>query len=78
MIYFTDGQIPATCRRDEIPVLQREIKTLKKLGIATLGVGIYTDAPKEVGMDTVLLRDHTDMSTVLKEVEKRIINVSLQ
>ena len=78
MIYFTDGQIPATRRQDEIPVLQREIKTLKKLGIATLGVGIYTDAPKEVGMDTVLLRDHTDMSTVLKEVEKRIINVSLQ
>lgn len=75
LIYFTDGQIPETCTDIEIPILQREIGILKKSGIAMLGVGMYTDSPKNVGMDTVLVKDSKEIKTVLNEIEKRIANV---
>ncbi|QDK02037.1 hypothetical protein SEA_GIBBLES_78 [Gordonia phage Gibbles] len=77
LIYFTDGEIPATLRDKEIPIVQKEIKILRRLGIAMLGVGLETDSPNEVGMDTVLVTDPTDLKSVLKEIEKRINNVGV-
>lgn len=75
LIYFTDGVIPETYPAVEKPIMLREFEILKKSGIAMLGVGMYTDSPKRYGMDTVLVTESTDISTVLKEIEKRIVSV---
>lgn len=72
LIYFTDGVIPETNKAQELPILRREFKMLKRLDIATLGVGILTDSPKDVGMDCVHVSDPSNLTAVLKEIEKRI------
>ena len=73
LIYFTDGQIPATNRSEEVPIVQREIRNFRRYGISVLVVAMETDRPKEVGMDTILVKKSTDLRTVLKEIERRII-----
>lgn len=77
LIYFTDGRIPETNRSEEIPIVQREVKKLNQLGIAMLGVGLETDSPKEIGMDTIKVDGSSELTIVLKEIEKRINKVGI-
>lgn len=72
LIYFTDGDIPATITDIEEPLVTIEVKKLKDAGIVMLGVGLRTDSPKRVGMDTIVVKSSSEISTVLKEIEKRI------
>lgn len=69
LLYYTDGQMPAANRKDELAVLKREVDIYKRLGIVMLGVGVGTDSPKRWGMDTVRINNKGDIAKVVKHLE---------
>lgn len=73
ILYYSDGQMPAENRDEELIILQREIRTCRSKGYTLLGVGIRTDSPKAHGLDTVRVNTPADLSKVIEHLEKRLI-----
>lgn len=73
VLYYTDGEIPATNRREETQLMSREVREYERAGVAILGVGIGTDSPKRFGLDTVRIDTAEDVTTVLRALETRLI-----
>jgi hypothetical protein len=74
IMYYTDGQMPAENHDEELEILQREIRTCKRLGITLMGVGVRTDSPLKHGLDTVQIDEDADIIRVVAHLEKRIGN----
>ncbi|ADD80854.1 vWFA [Rhodococcus phage ReqiDocB7] len=73
IMYFTDGAMPGAGTREELPVLQSEIRLCKQKGITLLGVGICTDSPTAHGLDTVAVHGHEDYPRVVQHLGKRLM-----
>ena len=73
ILYYSDGQMPAENRDEELVILQREIRTCRSKGYTLLGVGIRTDSPKQHGLDTVEVNSNADLSKVIDHLEKRLL-----
>jgi hypothetical protein len=73
ILYYSDGQMPAENRDEELVILQREIRTCRTKGYTLLGVGIRTDSPKAHGLDTVRVNEPADLSKVVDHLEKRLV-----
>ena len=72
IMYYSDGKMPAENHDEELMILQREIKTCKRLGIVLMGVGIRTDSPVRHGLDTVQVDDDQDIAKVVRHLEKKL------
>lgn len=75
LLYYTDGQMPAANRADELETLKREVDNYKRAGIVMLGVGVGTTSPAKWGMDTVRIDNKGDVSKVIKHLERRLITL---
>lgn len=73
LLYYTDGQMPAANRLDEIETLKREVDNYQRAGIIMLGVGVGTSSPIKWGMDTVRIDNKGDVGKVIKHLERRLI-----
>lgn len=69
LMYYTDGEMPASNYDEELEILQKEIKFMTKQGIHVVGVGWETDSPNEHGLDTVEVRGPQDLKLVVKKLE---------
>ncbi|URG17455.1 hypothetical protein Mbo2_085 [Rhodococcus phage Mbo2] len=72
ILYFTDGEIPASNPVEELQVMQRELKLIRARKYDVLAVGVGTESPKKFGLDTVAIRDGHDIVTLVKALEKRL------
>ena len=72
IMYYTDGKMPAANAKEELVILQRELKTITRLGYVMLGVGIRTDSPTRHGLDTVQVDDDADLVKVVTHLGKRL------
>lgn len=70
--YYTDGAMPAENKDEELIVLQRELKTIKRKAYVVLGVGIRTDSPKQHGLETVELHEVGDITKVIAHLEREL------
>ena len=74
ILYYTDGKMPAANYREELEVLQDQIKHCKRQGIELMGVGIRTDSPTQHGLDTVRVDNDSDLVKVIAHLEKKLVN----
>jgi hypothetical protein len=72
LMYYTDGEMPAANKDDEIEVLTRAIATATKNHITLMGVGVQTNSPSAYGLDTVRIDTADDLSAVTAHLGKRI------
>ena len=72
VLYYTDGAMPAANFDEELEILQREIKNLRRMGCGIVGVGIRNDDPNKHGLDTVRLDQIEDVPKVVGELERRL------
>lgn len=70
VIYFTDGQMPAANKDEELVILTREIKEYKRQGIHLVCVGIQTDSPSKYGLPTVRVDSDEDIIKVIEFIGK--------
>jgi len=75
LMYFTDGVMPGMATSSEVPVLKDEIEVCRKRGYTLLGVGVFTDAPKEHGLPTVQVDSEADYPRVIEHLAKRLTGV---
>jgi hypothetical protein len=73
ILYYSDGAMPASNRREELEILQREIANCKRLGYTLLGVGINTSSPEKHGLPTARVDSHEDVSKVVKHLQKFLL-----
>lgn len=74
LMYYTDGAMPASNYKEELEILQREIKLCERLGIHLIGVGVNSDSPTEHGLDTILLDDLGDVRKVVQGLKERLLD----
>jgi nitric oxide reductase activation protein len=74
IMYYTDGEMPASNYEEELEILQREIKTCRKLGITLMGLGIRTSSPNQHGLDTVQLDDVSEVGKGIDHLSKRLLS----
>lgn len=72
ILYYTDGSMPLENREEELPILQREIKTCRQKGITLVGVGVGCDDPVKHGLDTVRIDGIEDLPKLVGELESRL------
>lgn len=72
ILYVTDGCMPAENYREELEVLQDNIRICQQRGIKLVGIGIENDDPKAHGLDTIRLDGVDDLLMAVKEIEKRL------
>jgi hypothetical protein len=72
LMYYTDGEMPAGNKDDELEALYRAIATAKKYGIILMGVGVQTNSPSKYGLDTVRIDSADDLSAVIAHLGRRI------
>jgi nitric oxide reductase activation protein len=65
LMYYTDGEMPASNYDDELLNITRSIATAKQNDIAMMGVGVRTNSPQAHGLDTVQIDSAGDLSTVV-------------
>jgi hypothetical protein len=70
--YYTDGKMPAENYAEELQVLQREIKTIKKRGYILTGVGIRTNSPTEHGLETVQVDEEKHIELVIDNLRRKL------
>lgn len=70
ILYFTDGTMPEANKYEEAKILRRELLTCQRRGYTVIGVGIGTDSPKQHGLDTVVVRGHSDVPKVVSKLEE--------
>jgi cobalamin biosynthesis protein CobT len=73
LLYFTDGAMPAENYSEELPLLQKEILLMRRLGIHLLGIGIGCDDPKRHGLDTIVVNSTRDLPDMLEGLRQRLI-----
>lgn len=76
LMYYTDGEMPASNYQEELEILQREIKICKRNDYVLMGVGIGTDSPRDHGLDTVQIDSADQINLVIKHLEKRLVGRS--
>lgn len=70
ILYITDGRMPDANSEEEVPLLKRELQTLKRMGATVIGVGVHTESPKQHGLDTVVVSSHNDVGKVVAKLEE--------
>jgi cobalamin biosynthesis protein CobT len=73
IMYYTDGEMPASNYDEELLILQSNIDICKKKKITLIGVGIGTDSPVKHGLDTVRIDKPADIPNVVKHLEGRLL-----
>lgn len=72
IMYITDGVMPGMNQSEEVPVLKREIEECKRRGYTLLALGVFTDAPVQHGLPTVVVNSELDYPAVVDHLAKRI------
>lgn len=72
LLYYTDGKMPAANHDEELEVLQRELRLMKRKNYTMLGVGIRTDSPSRHGLDTVQVDDDEDLREVVNQLGRHL------
>lgn len=72
VLYYTDGAMPASNFHEELGILQREIKVLRRTGVGIVGVGINSSSPTQHGLDTIRMDRIEDVPRVVAELERRL------
>lgn len=70
LLYFTDGEMPASNYEEELELLQSEIALMKRMNYTVVGVGMGTDSPREHGLDTVEVNGAQDIGLVIDHLAK--------
>jgi hypothetical protein len=73
MLYYTDGAMPLENFKEELDILQREIKLCEKLDIHIVGIGVQDDSPTKHGLDTILLNEISDIPKVVDGLRERMM-----
>ncbi len=73
-LYYSDGAMPAENYHEELEILKRELEICKKRNYTLLGVGINTNSPEKHGMETVVVREYSDVRAVIKQIESKLVN----
>jgi hypothetical protein len=71
-LYYTDGAMPAENYDEELDILQREIKLVRRKGYLLLAVGVRNDDPQQYGLDMVRLDRIEDVPKVVEALRKRL------
>lgn len=66
VVYYTDGEMPAANKEEELEILYREIDLYKRYNIDLVCVGIQTDSPLEYGLPTVRVDSDEDIVKVIR------------
>jgi Mg-chelatase subunit ChlD len=74
LMYITDGVMPGTNWTEEVPVLKSEIRECAKRRYTLLGIGVFTDAPREHGLPNVRVDSEADYIRVVDYLAKHIVN----
>jgi len=72
IMYYTDGEMPASNYEEELEILQRELRGCAQKGYTVMGVGIGTDSPTQHGLETVVVNEDSDIPAVVRFLEKRL------
>jgi hypothetical protein len=72
LMYYTDGDMPYANFKEELRILQRELRICKRRGYEVVGVGFQTDSPKAHGLDTVRIDGIQDVPKVVDELYRRL------
>lgn len=72
LLYYTDGAMPLENFREELEILQREIKICQARAISVVGVGIGNDDPTEHGLDTIRMDELEDIPRLIRDLERRL------
>lgn len=72
IMYYTDGEMPATNYTEEKEILEEECRTCEKKGITLMGVGVYSNSPTKYGMNTVRIDAMDDLPKVITHLEKQL------
>lgn len=70
VVYYTDGEMPAANKDEELEILYREIDLYKKYSIDLVCVGIQTDSPLKYGLPTVRVDSDEDIVKVIKFLDE--------
>jgi len=73
--YYSDGAMPCENYGEEMDILTAEIKRYQRQGIILRGVGIRTDAPRQHGLPTVIVREQKDVMKVVEDLAEQIIKI---
>lgn len=73
IMYYSDGQMPATNYEEELEILQRELKTCKQRSYTVAGVGVRTDSPSQYGLPTVQIDNKEDIHKVVSHLERVLL-----
>lgn len=73
IMYYSDGAMPMENYKEELEILQREIRTCAQQRITLVGVGIRTDSPTKHGLDTVRVDSPDDLKLVLLHLKKYLL-----
>lgn len=73
LMYYTDGKMPAANYDEELALLQTEIIEYRKKCITLMAVGINTDSPIKYGFDTVRVDSDDDLSKVVDQLGRRLM-----
>ena len=73
MMYFTDGEMPYSNFYEELELLKENIELLRRQRVHLIGVGYRTDSPKAHGLDTIQYDDPSDIRTIVKGLEDRLL-----
>jgi hypothetical protein len=73
LLYYTDGEMPAANKYEELDILQRELGELDRRGIIKLAVGINTDSPSRYGFDTVQVDCDEDLVKVVTQLRRYLL-----
>lgn len=72
LMYYSDGEMPASNYQEELAILQREVQIARKKGYVLMAVGARTDAPIKHGLDTVRIDQIGDIPKVVRHLGKRL------
>lgn len=70
--YYSDGAMPAENYDEELEILERELKVIKRKGYHATGIGIRTNAPTQHGLHTIELHEVEDIMKVIVHLEKQL------
>jgi hypothetical protein len=73
IIYYTDGEMPAANRDEELVVLNDELRICRTKKYSLLAVGINTDSPRQYGLDTVQVDSDADITRVVEQLGRHLM-----
>jgi hypothetical protein len=73
LMYFTDGEMPCANFNEELDLLKENIAILRRHRVHLVGCGYRTDSPKRHGLDTIQYDDPSDVASIVKGLEERLL-----